>query len=92
MAMLLMLSACGECAFDRGESRCCWFPTRRYCPPATQYSDYMKSATKSSDKNESAMVTRVGKKIAAATEAYLKANGMESEIKNFQWGVQSGER
>lgn len=32
-----------------------------------------------------AMVTRVGKKIAAATEQYLKNNGLESEIKNFAW-------
>ncbi len=31
------------------------------------------------------MVTRVGKKIAAATEQYLKNNGLESEIKNFAW-------
>ncbi len=31
------------------------------------------------------MVVRVGKKIAAATEAYLKQNGLESEIKNFSW-------
>ena len=27
----------------------------------------------------------MGQKIAAATEAYLKATGMESEIKNFAW-------
>ena len=31
------------------------------------------------------MVTRVGKKIAAATEQYLRNNGLESEIKNFSW-------
>ena len=31
------------------------------------------------------MVVRVGKKIASATEAYLRANGMASEIQNFSW-------
>lgn len=31
------------------------------------------------------MVTRVGKKIAAATEDYLRANGMADEVKNFSW-------
>ena len=31
------------------------------------------------------MVVRVGKKIASATETYLRANGMASEIKNFAW-------
>jgi Putative Zn-dependent protease, contains TPR repeats len=51
----------------------------------TQYDEYMKSATKSSDKTKSAMVERVGKKIASATENYLKQNGLEKEISNFSW-------
>ena len=51
----------------------------------TQYNDYIKTAKKSTDAGKSAMVARVGKKIAAATEAYLRANGMESELKNFSW-------
>ena len=51
----------------------------------TQYNDYIKTATKSSDATQTAMVTRVGQKIAAATEKYLKQNGLESEVKNFAW-------
>ena len=51
----------------------------------TQYNDYIKTATKSSNTTQSAMVTRAGKKIAAATEQYLKQNGLESELKNFAW-------
>lgn len=51
----------------------------------TQYNDYMKSATVSTDKTKTAQVVRVGKNIAAATEAYLKVNGLESEIQNFSW-------
>ena len=51
----------------------------------TQYNDYIKTATKSSDATQTAMVTRVGQKIAAATEKYLKQNGLESELKNFAW-------
>lgn len=51
----------------------------------TQYNDYMKSATKSTNQAQTQMVTRVGKKIAEATEAYLKANGLSSEIQNFAW-------
>ncbi|WP_099463446.1 M48 family metallopeptidase [Parabacteroides provencensis] len=51
----------------------------------TQYNDYIKTAKKSANKSQNDMVTRVGKKIAAATETYLKANGMENEIKNFKW-------
>lgn len=51
----------------------------------TQYSDYMKTAKKTSSGKDAAMVTRVGKKIAAATEQYLRQNGMQDEIKNFSW-------
>ena len=45
----------------------------------------MSSATISGEQAQSEQVTRVGKKLAAATEAYLKATGLESEISNFQW-------
>jgi predicted Zn-dependent protease len=51
----------------------------------TQYSEFMKSAKVSTNKAKTDMVVRVGKKIAAATEAYLKSNGMESEVKSFAW-------
>ena len=51
----------------------------------TQYSDYMKEAKKSTNKTWSQMVTRVCQKIATATETYLRANGLQSEIANFQW-------
>lgn len=51
----------------------------------TQYKDYMKSAPRSASKTQSAMVTRVGKRIAQATEAYLRNNGLAAEIDNFAW-------
>lgn len=51
----------------------------------TQYQTYMKSATPSTDKTSTAMVTRVGQNIANAVEKYLKENGYESEIANFTW-------
>lgn len=51
----------------------------------TQYNDYIKTAKKSTDKAKAEMVTRVGKRIAAATEAYLRQNGMADEVKNFSW-------
>lgn len=51
----------------------------------TQYSEYMKTATKSSNTAAAAMVTRVGKNIAAATEKFLVDNGMSDELTNFKW-------
>ncbi len=49
------------------------------------YRDYMSKATKSTQTVKSAQVTRVGQRIAAATEAYLNANGMSDQVKNFAW-------
>ena len=51
----------------------------------TQYDQYMKTAKKSTDKDKTATVVRVGKKIAKATETYLKQNGLENELKHFRW-------
>lgn len=50
-----------------------------------QYQDFIKTAPRSTQTSQSAMVTRVGKRIAAATEQYLRDNGMSSEISNFSW-------
>lgn len=51
----------------------------------TQYSSYMSSASRSTNSSRSSMVTRVGQRIAAATELYLRQNGLESELANFAW-------
>ena len=51
----------------------------------TQYSEYMKTAKKETSGKDASMVVRVGKKIAAATEQYLKQNGLQDEVKNFSW-------
>ena len=50
-----------------------------------QYTSFMQTATISTNKTESAQVTRVGQRIAQATEAYLKAKGLQSDLQNFAW-------
>lgn len=50
-----------------------------------QYTSFMQTATISTQKAQSAQVTRVGQRIAQATEAYLRAAGLESELQNFAW-------
>lgn len=50
-----------------------------------QYNEYMKSAKKSTNTTNTAMVQRVGKKLASAVETYLKQNGMASELSGYQW-------
>ncbi len=50
-----------------------------------QYSEFMKTAKKSTNATNTAMVKRVGQRLASAVETYLKNNGMASEIQNFSW-------
>ncbi|MDR2025936.1 MAG: M48 family metallopeptidase [Prevotellaceae bacterium] len=51
----------------------------------SQYDEYIKTAPISKDKQKTDMVVKVGKRIAAAVEQYMKSNGMESRIREFQW-------
>ena len=50
-----------------------------------EYTKFMQSAKVSTDAAKTATVKRVGTRLAAAVETYLKNNGMSSEIKNFSW-------
>ena len=50
-----------------------------------EYQSYMQSAKKSTNAQNTAMVERVGKKLAAAVETYLRQNGYESELQGYQW-------
>ena len=50
-----------------------------------QYQDYMKGAKLSSNKNNTALVKRVGQRLATAVETYLRENGYSNELQNFHW-------
>ena len=50
-----------------------------------QYREYMKTAKPSTNAANTAMVKRVGQRLANAVVAYLKANGMGDEVSNYQW-------
>jgi predicted Zn-dependent protease len=50
-----------------------------------QYDEYIKTAPISKDSKKTELVVKVGKRIAAAVEQYLKNNGMEDQIKEYQW-------
>lgn len=51
----------------------------------TEYSSYVKSAKLSTNANNTAMVRRVGQRLANAVETYLKNNGYADEVKNYNW-------
>lgn len=50
-----------------------------------QYTEYMKSAKPSTNAANTAMVKRVGQKLAAAVETYLRNNGLAAETQNYSW-------
>lgn len=50
-----------------------------------QYNEYMKSAKVSTSSTNTAMVKRVGQRLATAVETYLKSNGMSDQIADYSW-------
>ena len=50
-----------------------------------EYSDYMKSAKLSTNSANTAMVKRVGQRLATALEKYLNEHGLQAETKEYSW-------
>lgn len=50
-----------------------------------EYTKYMASAKKSTNAANTAMVQRVGQRLASAVETYLKNNGYANDVKNYAW-------
>jgi predicted Zn-dependent protease len=82
---LCLLSSCGSVPITGRKQVLLVSDSEVLTSSLTQYSEYMKSAPLSTNTQGKNMVIRVGKKIAAATEEYLRANGLTNEIQNFAW-------
>ena len=50
-----------------------------------QYSEYMKTAKPSTNAANTAMVKRVGQRLATAVESYLRNNGMAEDVQYYKW-------
>lgn len=50
-----------------------------------QYSQVLSQSKLSTNATNTAMVKRVGQRLATAVESYLKANGAAEEVKNYEW-------
>ena len=50
-----------------------------------QYQEFMKTAKLSTNAANTAMVKRVGQNLANAVTSYMNANGLGSELANFNW-------
>ena len=49
------------------------------------YRKLISESKLSEDAQQTQMVVNVGKKIASATEQFMRESGMESEIQNYHW-------
>ena len=50
-----------------------------------QYQEYMKSSKVSTNQTNTALVKRVGQRLATAVETFLVNNGYADEVQNLQW-------
>lgn len=85
MTAALLLSSCGSVPITGRKQLNLVSDQEILSSSLSQYTSYMQGAKKSGNTTQSAMVTRVGRKIAQATENYLNANGLSEEVKNFSW-------
>jgi len=51
----------------------------------TSYDQFIKENKLSTDKNQIAIVKRVGARMSVAVEKYLKENGFQDRIADFKW-------
>ena len=85
LAILFLLTSCGSVPLTGRRQFLLVSDAELVSASLTQYNEFMKTATLSTDRTKTAMVERIGKNISTATETYLKQNGLESELANFSW-------
>lgn len=85
LVVSVLLSACGAVPLTGRRQLLLVSDQEIFQAGLTQYKTYVAGATLSSDAQSTSMVQSVGKKMAAATEKYLIANGLSSELSNFAW-------
>lgn len=91
---LMMLSGCGSVPITGRQQLLLVSDQEVLSSSLTQYNSYIKTAHKSNNAARSAMVSRVGRRIATATEQYLRSAGLAAQVKEFSWEfnlVQSNE-
>lgn len=82
---LLLLSSCGSVPIT-GRRQFSLVPDGEILSAsATQYKQFISKSQLSSNTTYNAKVTQVGRRLAAATNAYLKQNGYESMLSSLSW-------
>lgn len=84
-SLLLLLNACGNVPLTGRKQILLVSDQEVLTLSLQQYDEFIKTAPKSTDKANTAMVQKAGKNIANAVESYLKENGMENLISDYKW-------
>lgn len=83
--IILLLSSCGSVPVTGRKQMLLVSDQEVLTMSLQQYDDFMKSAPKSSNSTNTAMVRKVGQNIANSVEAYMKANGLQDMVSDFSW-------
>ncbi len=85
ISLVVLLIACGTVPIT-GRKQMNLFPeSEMIATSLTQYDAFLKQSKLSTNSSQTAMVKRVGQKIAVATEKFLRDNNMQDRIANFNW-------
>jgi len=83
--VLLTLSACSTVPIT-GRSQLSLIPgSSMLSMSLQQYDDFLKEHKVSSNKEQTAMVKRVGARVQAAVESYFASSGLQRQLANYQW-------
>lgn len=85
LAAALFMSSCGSVPVTGRKQLSLVKDNEVLASSFQQYGEYIKSAPLSSNANQTAMVRKVGQRIATAVETYLNNNGLASEVANYKW-------
>ena len=82
---LLLLSSCGSVPITGRRQLNLVSDGEILSASATQYKQFISQSQLSSNTTYNAKVTQVGRRLAVATNAYLKQNGYESMLSSLSW-------
>lgn len=85
LCLVALLTACATVPLT-GRRQMSLFPeSQMIATSLTQYDSFLKENKLSTNKQQSDMVKRVGKRIAEVVEIFMKDNGMADRVANFEW-------
>ncbi|MBP1616378.1 MAG: peptidase Ste24p [Bacteroidetes bacterium] len=85
MGACLLLTACGSVPITGRKQMLLVSDSEVLNLSLQQYSDFKKTAPVSTDKTNTALVEKVGKKIASAVETYMSQAGLSSQLSGYSW-------